>query len=296
MNRQPPDFLIVDAALLEQALNRALPAVKEPYQEVYAAARYSLLGGGKRIRGSLCLSFARLCAGKTEAALPFACAVEMAHCYSLIHDDLPAMDNDDFRRGKPSCHKAYGEGIALLAGDLLLTAAFETLSTAPELSDTQRSRAVAALAKAVGGRGMIGGQVVDLANEGNLELTTEELDDINALKTGKLLAVSAELGCIAAGADEKQIAAAAAYAGAVGAAFQIVDDILDITGDASVTGKAVGSDAKDGKRTYASLLGVQEARARAEHLTEQAKEAVQKVFPDSLPMLNLADYLLNRDR
>ncbi len=296
MNRRPPEFLIADAALLEQTLDRALPQTGQAYQEVYDAARYSLLGGGKRVRGSLCLSFARLCGAQQETALPFACAVEMAHCYSLIHDDLPAMDNDDYRRGKPSCHKAFGEGIALLAGDLLLTAAFETISTAPGLPDTKRAAGVAALAKAVGGAGMIGGQVVDLANENNPALTAEQLDEINSLKTGKLLAASAVLGCIAAGAQESALDAAERFAMDLGAAFQIVDDILDVTGDEQLLGKAVGSDAREGKRTYAALLGIEGARLRAAELTQRAKDTLRRTFANPGPLEELADYLLYRDR
>lgn len=284
------------AEAIETALSAALPAEDTAeYGEVLSAARYSLLGGGKRIRGVLTLEFARLCGMEQAFTMPAACAVEMVHCYSLIHDDLPAMDNDDFRRGKPSCHKAYGEGMAILAGDLLLTKAFEVLLEAPEIAAEDRLKGGILLAEASGVHGMLGGQTADIKNENNRECSLGMLELINRLKTGKLIAAAAELGCIAAGADAEKRQAARTYAENLGAAFQIIDDVLDETGDQSVTGKAAGSDRKSGKRTYATILGVDEAVQLAKTLTEAGKAALKGHFTDCEQLFMLSDYLCDRD-
>lgn len=259
---------------------------------VIDAMRYSLLDAGKRLRAALVLEFARMNKASRASAVPLACAIEMVHAYSLIHDDLPCMDNDDFRRGKPSCHRQFGEANALLAGDGLLTLAFETALEAP-LTDAQRVQAAAALSKAAGVFGMIGGQVIDLESEGE-KLDLEQLNRLYTLKTGALLRVSARLGCIAGGADEAFSASADAFARAYGLAFQITDDILDVAGDQSKLGKPIGSDADNGKSTYAALLGLEGARAAAEEQVRQAKESAQ-ALPDSGFLFWLADSVLTRD-
>lgn len=260
---------------------------------VVDAMRYSLLDAGKRLRAALVLEFARLASAPREGAMALACAIEMVHAYSLIHDDLPCMDNDDFRRGKPSCHKEFGESTALLAGDALLTFAFETAADAPLLTDLQRVEAVRTLSKAGGVCGMIGGQVIDLACEGN-PVDEATLDTLCTLKTGALLRASARLGCLAGKADKKMYDAADRYAAAVGLAFQITDDILDVTGDAHTLGKPVGSDAENHKTTYASLFGVEDAKARAAALIEAAK-CEAGAFSDSGFLVWLADMVLSRN-
>lgn len=258
---------------------------------VREAMRYSLLGGGKRIRAALVLEFARLCGVSEETAMPFACAVEMIHAYSLIHDDLPCMDDDDFRRGKPSCHKQFGEARALLAGDGLLTLAFETAVSAP-LPGEICARAVGELARAAGYQGMVGGQMLDLEAE-NHKISLEALQSLYKMKTGALLRVSALLGCIA-GQTPAFEAAAKAYTDALGITFQISDDILDVTSSMEKLGKPVGSDAQNNKTTYVTLLGLDGARREAERQTALACEQAKRL-PDSGFLLWLANMVLTRD-
>lgn len=256
------------------------------------AMAYSLSNGGKRIRPVLTLEFCRVCGGDYKTAIPFAIALEMIHTYSLIHDDLPCMDNDDMRRGKPSSHKVYGEANALLAGDGLLTLAFETALSA-DFDAEKKSKAALELAKAAGVSGMIGGQVMDLANEQK----TASLDEIiltEKLKTGALINVAAAMGCIAAGATEEQINAAQTYCENIGLAFQIVDDILDVTGDEAMLGKPIGSDSGNGKSTFVSLLGLEKSAGYARELTASAKSALN-IFGDEGEFLSeLADKLSER--
>lgn len=273
----------------EEALDAALP--KKGGTLVREAMRYSLLGGGKRIRAALVLEFARLGGAAESQALPLACAVEMIHAYSLIHDDLPCMDNDDFRRGQPSCHKKFGEACALLAGDGLLTLAFETAASAP-LSGDARARSVAELAKAAGWQGMIGGQMMDLDAENN-PVPIETLQTLYAMKTGELLKISALLGCIAADAPEIEVIAQN-YTSAIGMAFQITDDILDVTGSAEKLGKPVGSDSLNGKSTYVSLLGLENAKKEACHQIQLARIQAEKLADPGF-LIWLADLILNRD-
>ena len=263
-----------------------------PQVVVLDAMRHSLLDAGKRIRGALVLEFGRLAGASREGAMACACAVEMVHAYSLIHDDLPCMDNDDFRRGKPSCHRAFGEATALLAGDALLTQAFEVLAGAP-LPAQARVEAVSILAQAAGVYGMVGGQVLDLAAEEE-PVDLAGLRQLCALKTGALLRASARLGCAAGGASPALAAAADGYAAAYGLAFQITDDILDVTGDAARLGKPVGSDRENHKSTHVSLLGLPEARRQAAELVDQAKRSLAGVA-DSGFLLWLADMVLTRD-
>ena len=258
-------------AQVEAALEAALPQRGElPQRRVIEAMRYSCLGGGKRIRGVCVLAFCDLFGGDAAGALPLAAAIEMVHAYSLIHDDLPCMDDDDLRRGKPSCHRAFDEATALLAGDALLTHAFLQLATAP-LAPGRQAEAVRALAEAAGIFGMIGGQQIDIEGAAG---DIESLRAMHGLKTGALFGASAALGCIAAGAGGDRRRAAETYMKSVGLAFQITDDILDLTGDSAFLGKPTGSDARGGKLTFPSLLSLEAAQAEAEELTESAVAAL----------------------
>ena len=264
-------------SLIDASLSEYLPEDDAGDLPVGEMMAYSLKNGGKRIRPVLTLEFCRMCGGSPETALPFACALEYIHTYSLIHDDLPCMDNDDMRRGQPSSHKKYGEANALLAGDALLTHAFGVLAAA-EFPPAFIVRAVDALADAAGANGMIGGQYLDLAGE-EKTLAIDDLRRIDALKTSALIRCACLLGCIAADAEIEQIDAAEVFAENLGVAFQIVDDILDVTADAETLGKPVGSDEKNGKNTYVSLLGLDGAAAEAEKYTKQALGALD-VFGD----------------
>ncbi len=255
------------------------------------AMSYSLENGGKRIRPVLTMEFCRLCGGKAEAALPFALAVEMIHTYSLIHDDLPCMDNDDMRRGKPSNHIVFGYADALLAGDGLLTLAFEELAKA-DLDAEKIVKAVALLSGAAGCSGMVAGQVMDLQNE-KIKAPIEAVKKTDELKTGEMICVASVLGCVAAGADAEKIKAAQIFSKKIGLAFQVVDDILDVTGTEDELGKPIGSDKENEKSTYVSLLGPEEASAFAEKLTNEAIEALS-VFDDNEFIIELAQRLIHR--
>ncbi len=260
--------------------------------QVIDAMRYSLLDSGKRLRAALVLEFARLCHASRASASAFACAIEMVHAYSLIHDDLPCMDDDDLRRGKPSCHKAFGEANALLAGDGLLTMAFETAADAA-LPSESIVYAVTTLSEAAGVFGMIGGQVIDLASEGK-QICLETLNTLYELKTGALLRASAKLGCIAGGADTEMLDTANAYAKALGLAFQITDDILDVVGTAEKLGKPIGSDQNSHKTTYVTLLGMEGAKKAAKEQVELAKKSIH-CLDDKGFLLWMADMVLIRD-
>ncbi len=282
--------------MINTALDGYLPEQGVPQQAVVDAMRYSLMSGGKRIRGVLVLEFCRLCGGDISAALPFACAIEMLHCYSLIHDDLPCMDDDDLRRGRPSCHIAFGEANALLAGDGLLTLAFETILTgcSPEKVPYERTvKSAGILAKAAGYNGMVGGQTIDLQNEGS-PLSAEMLDTIHTLKTGALICAAVQMGCVVAGSDDSLIQIADSYGEKIGLSFQIVDDILDIVGSAKELGKPTGSDQSNHKTTFATLYGIEQARRMAQGMSEEAK-GLLKAFPcvDTF-ILEFTDALTNR--
>lgn len=282
--------------MIEQALRSYLPSQKGLEADVCKAMEYSLMGGGKRIRPILTLEFCRLCGGNLLAALPFACAVEMVHTYSLIHDDLPCMDNDDMRRGRPSNHKVYGEDIALLAGDALLSLAFETMLSprnAGLAGEDRAARAAGLLAKASGATGMVGGQVIDLQQEGK-PTTIEVLQQMDEKKTGALIIAAAEMGCVIAGAEENKLAAARTYTRAIGLAFQIVDDILDVTADSKQLGKPVGSDETNQKNTYVSLLGLERSRGLVKELTEQAIKVLEQFPEDTSFLSDLARSLATR--
>ena len=277
---------------INTALDKLLPAGDESV--VCQAMRYSVENGGKRIRPVLTLEFCRLCGGKPEDALPFACAVEMIHAYSLIHDDLPCMDNDDLRRGKPSCHIKFGEANALLAGDALLTLAFETIFNA-KIAPDKIVDAGRELSSGAGCAGMIGGQVMDIQNE-ERKVTLENLLKTDHNKTGKLIIAAAVLGCIAGGADKEKKASSALFARDIGLAFQLVDDILDVTGDEATLGKPIGSDDQNKKSTYVSLIGVKDSQLKVQELTQEAKDALKVFGDDAEFLLTLADNLAKRDK
>lgn len=259
------------------------------------AMRYSVENGGKRIRPMLTLEFCRMCGGSVEAALPLACAIEFIHTYSLIHDDLPCMDDDDMRRGKPSSHIKFGEANALLAGDSLLTFAFQSAGEAEDVPADAVAKAVSLLARASGCAGMIAGQVQDLENE-NKTVAADDLRSVDILKTGELIRCACQLGCIAAEADDMKLEAARVYAENLGIAFQIVDDILDVTSDEATLGKPVGSDAENCKNTYVSLLGLEEAKRIAAELTRKAIDALGVFGDESEFLVSLSKKLLSRNK
>ena len=263
---------------------------------IISAEKYSLLGGGKRIRPFLVNEVARVLGASLEASMPFAMAVEMIHTYSLIHDDLPCMDNDDFRRGKPSNHKVYGEAYAMLAGDALLTNAFLAAASNKNVDSSYLSAAITALSDAAGDEGMIGGQVTDLEGE-EKKLTFEELLGLHSLKTGKMIEVSALLGCIAAGysAETKEARAVCAYARNIGLAFQAIDDLLDLIGDEAIVGKTLSSDAENQKTTFLSFFDIEGVRDYAKRLTEDAISEISEIEGSEL-LRELALYLLERDK
>ena len=276
------------AALIEAYLSGCFTQ-DAPQKVLFEAMRYSLLAGGKRLRPALTLALCEICGGDAAAALPFAAAVEMVHTYSLIHDDLPCMDNDEYRRGKLTNHKVYGEATAVLAGDALLTAAFGQLAAA-ELPAARIAKAVAALARCAGELGMVGGQVLDMNAETRL-CTEQEVYDIQSRKTGALISAACQLGVIAAGGSAAQLAQAERYAEAIGLAFQIEDDILDVIGDAGKLGKATGVD--ESKNTFVRLYGIDRCR---EMIAEQTATALEAAKALNAPFLaELAKTLQNRD-
>lgn len=268
-----------------------------PQAKLYEAMRYSLLAGGKRIRPVLALECCVLCGGEPETALPFACAVEMLHTYSLIHDDLPCMDDDDLRRGRPTSHRVFGEAAAVLAGDALQAAAFEWMLRRPNRRDVPAERAAEAawvLARAAGADGMAGGQMLDMES-GDGTPSLERLTLLHELKTGAMIAAAAEIGCIVGGGNEEQRAALRRYAEKLGLAFQIRDDILDVTGSSAAMGKNAGSDRAGEKATFASLLGLEECARRVDGATEEAKAALEG-FSNAEFLRWLADRLAKREK
>lgn len=278
--------------LTEETLYSLLPSADCRERTLIESMKYSLEAGGKRVRPRLVFEFAKLCGGSDKAAAPFACAVEMIHTYSLIHDDLPCMDDDDLRRGKPSNHKVFGEDIALLAGDALLTLAFEVLAddkTAELAGDRACRLAAKALANYAGATGMVGGQVIDLKSE-NTNAPLEILREMDYKKTACLIKAACELGCISAGADEEKLKAASLYGECIGLAFQIQDDILDCTSSDEELGKPVGSDEENRKSTYVSLLGIEKCKELVDELTGKAIEALSAFESDTS---SLSDYALD---
>lgn len=283
------------AEMTAQALEKYLPFTDCLQKRVIEAARYSLSAGGKRLRPALVMEFCRVCGGEPETALPAACAIEMLHTFSLIHDDLPCMDDDDMRRGKPSCHKAFGEDMAVLAGDALAMLPYQIIAEAglhKTFPQETALKLITLLGELSGVRGMIGGQALDLENEGK-RAEVPVILEMYRMKTGALLEFSCRAGCIAAGAGADKQLAAGSFGQRLGLAFQIVDDILDITADEKILGKPVGSDRAEGKYTYVAAVGLEKARERAAELTEQAKEALSE-FPDTEFLEGLTEMLLNR--
>lgn len=280
-------------AKIDTRLDIILSESGQHYDEVIRACRYSALNGGKRIRPVLLLEFYKLCGGDDDCAYNFACALEMIHSYSLVHDDLPCMDNDDMRRGKPSCHKAFGESVALLCGDALLTEAFSVASKTLGLPTDRVVKAITHLASSAGVNGMIGGQVIDMSH--NPDDDDDVLYDMYRLKTGALLKTACAIGCILAGADDQLVSVAEIFGEKVGIAFQIIDDILDGVGDSKTLGKPVGSDEKNNKDTIVVRLGVEYCRELAKKYTEDAYECLEQFDGDATVLKELAAYLLERN-
>ena len=281
------------AKLTEQALLDCLPGLKCRERVLIESMKYSLEAGGKRVRPQLVFEFSRLCGGSDDAAAPFACAVEMIHTYSLIHDDLPCMDDDDLRRGKPSCHVRFGEANALLAGDALQPLAFETMLAGSRIRPELTVRAAAVLAHACGAAGMVGGQIIDLENEGR-HVGLDELRVMDSGKTGAIIKAACVMGVIAADGSDEMIAVAERYAENIGIAFQITDDILDVTSTAEVLGKPVESDIGNDKSTYVSLLGLEKAREEAARHTALAVEAVAPLGEGAEFLARFAEMLAGR--
>ncbi len=287
-------YLAGAKARIEVALDNSLGP--ERPEELREAMRYSLLAGGKRLRPILCLAACELAGGEGENALPTAVAIEMIHTMSLIHDDLPAMDNDDLRRGRPTNHKVYGDAIAILAGDALLTRAFEMVSLRSANVPKERLlKVIGELSLVAGAPGLVGGQVEDLKCEGK-EVDLSTLEFIHLHKTGSLLKASVICGALIAGAEDKLVKALKTYATGIGLAFQIIDDILDVTSSSDVLGKTAGKDLIADKTTYPKLLGIDESRKRAQDLIKQAKDALIPWGYSSAPLIALADYITSRDR
>ena len=279
--------------LVDAALDRALPSETTRPATIHKAMRYSLFAGGKRLRPILVLAACEAVNGKTKNAMPAACAVEMIHTYSLIHDDLPAMDNDDFRRGKPTSHKVFGEGIAILAGDGLLTQAFEVIAQTPPQRRYRTAAFATELARAAGSLELIAGQVEDLEGE-DRQVSFEDLRYIHEHKTAALIRACCRLGAMAGNATPAQLKALTAYGHGLGVAFQIIDDILDVTATTEQLGKTAGKDVAAKKATYPALLGLEKARAEAGRWTKATLKAVERFGKSGGTLRALADYLLKR--
>lgn len=289
------NYLQQQKALVEDALDNSI-AIARP-EKIYQAMRYSLLAGGKRLRPILCLATCELTGGTIEMAMPTACALEMIHTMSLIHDDLPAMDNDDFRRGKPTNHKVYGEDIAILAGDGLLAYAFEYVATQTQnVAPNKIVEVIARLGRTVGAAGLVGGQVLDLESEGKSDITAETLSFIHTHKTGALLEASVVCGAILANAPQEDIEGLSRYAQNIGLAFQIIDDILDITATDEQLGKTAGKDLDAQKATYPSLWGIEQSRLKAQELIDDAISQLSIYGTKAEPLRAVANYIVTRDR
>ncbi len=282
-------------ALVDAALDRALPSEDAPPPTIHRAMRYSVLAPGKRLRPILVLAGAEAVGGRAEAVLDTACAFELIHAYSLIHDDLPAMDDDDYRRGRLTNHKVFGEAVAILAGDALLTLAFRLVAdNAARLGDGDVvARAVVEVAEAAGTQGMVGGQVVDIESEGKT-ISPDQLDYIHLHKTAALIRAALRAGALLGGGSPAQVEAIGRAGRALGLAFQIVDDILDVEGSLEELGKTAGSDVRKGKVTYPSLHGLAASRARARGLVDDAKRALDPLGAAAEPIRALADFVLER--
>jgi geranylgeranyl diphosphate synthase type II len=288
-------YLRDGAALVEAFLDAVLPSRASYPPSLAEAVRYSALGGGKRLRPALVLAAAEACGKDRRPAVPVAAAIEMIHTYSLIHDDLPAMDDDDLRRGRPTSHKVFGEALAILAGDALLTQAFEVLAAAGEIPPAQLAAIIREVAAAAGPAGLIGGQVADLEGEGR-EIDLPALEYIHTHKTGALILACLRCGGLAAGADAAQFAALSECGRRAGLGFQIVDDILDVEGDPAETGKGTGRDSTHRKATYPALFGVEASRRRAAELIDEGLGAVAAFGAEAEPLRALVRFVGRRSR
>ena len=295
-----PDFdlkqyLEARRLMVEEALEVALPQQDGPETRVVEAMRYSLFAGGKRLRPILCLAASESVGGDLKAAMPAGCALEMIHTYSLIHDDLPAMDDDDLRRGKPTNHKVFGEAIAILAGDGLLTEAFVLLSDYNSLLPERAVQVIGVIAEAASYRGMVGGQVVDILSQ-NKRADLEIVQQMHSRKTAALIAATTESGALTGKGSEAQVAALARYGRAIGLAFQIADDILDIEGDTELLGKTTGADEARGKVTYPAAVGLERSRQTANEMVNDALAALEGFDDRANPLRSLANYIITRKK
>jgi geranylgeranyl diphosphate synthase type II len=286
-------YLHSQSQVIEQELDRLVPARHGPTQQLFEAARYSLLGGGKRLRPIFTLTTTRMLEGDPQLAITAACTLELIHTYSMIHDDLPCMDNDDYRRGKLTLHKKYSEGHAVLTGDFLLTYAFEILANDPHLSADKKLKLVAILARQSGSEGMIGGQVMDLAYEGK-SISLDNLRLLHRNKTAALITAAIEFGGIIAETTPAHLDCLRQFGEAIGLAFQVVDDILDVTASQTKHGKTLSSDQRNGKSTYVSLLGLEQAQNYALNTYNQAIKALKPLPYDTSLLISLADFILHR--
>lgn len=287
-------YLIVRAAEVDAAMDSFLPKAKERPATIHAAMRYSVFAGGKRLRPVLCLAAAEACGGNFSDALAPACAVELMHTYSLVHDDLPAMDDDDLRRGRPTCHKVFGEGMAVLCGDALLTESFIVLARTSVTKRYHTRDYISELAETGGSRKLIGGQVMDLEGEGKL-LTKGDLVRIHEAKTAALLTTSLRLGAMTANATPAKLKALSDFGHSLGLAFQVIDDILDITQSTEVLGKTAGKDEAAEKSTYPAILGLEASRAEARKLTKSAMTALDPFGKKGERLREIATHLLKRE-
>lgn len=287
-------YLNERSTLVDAALERAIPSAETSPATIHKAMRHSIFAGGKRLRPILCLAAAEACGGSVEAAMPVACAVECLHTYSLIHDDLPCMDDDDFRRGVPTCHKVYGDAVAVLAGDALQALAFELTARTPENAAYTAKDYILELAVTAGSLHLIGGQVMDLEGEGK-RLPLADLRYVHESKTAALLTTSLKLGAMSAGASTEQLAAIHRFGWNIGLAFQVIDDILDVTQTSEKLGKSAGKDLATEKSTYPALLGLEASRAEAHRLTDEAMAALAAFGSKGERLHQMAEYLVGRD-
>ena len=296
MSKRIKDYLEERKILVDKALKEFMPEPSGLAGDVIRAMNYTLFAGGKRIRPVLCIAGSEAVGGFADHVVPVACAIELIHAYSLIHDDLPAMDNDDFRRGKPTNHKVFGEAVALLAGDGLLTLAFNLMARCGVEEKTEKTallRVIDLIASAAGYKGMVGGQVVDISYEGK-DPDPTVVDYIHTHKTGALIAASVTAGTILAGGSEEEVQSINRYGQQIGLAFQIADDILNIEGDRNVTGKGTGSDKVRGKITYPSVFGITESRNIQRKLADHAIDSLNSLDERAEPLRDLARYIINR--
>ena len=287
-------YLTARTAEVDAAMDAFLPKAKERPATIHAAMRYSIFAGGKRLRPVLCLAAAEVCGGEISAALAPACAVELMHTYSLVHDDLPAMDDDDLRRGRPTCHKVYGEGMAVLCGDALLTESFAVLAQVAPTKRYSTRDFIAELAGTGGSRKLIGGQVMDLEGEGK-KLTKRDLVRIHEAKTAALLTTSLRLGAMTANATPAKLEALTLFGHALGLAFQVIDDILDVTQSTEILGKTAGKDQAVEKSTYPAILGLDASRKEAARLTQAAMDALKPLGTKAARLQEIASHLLKRE-